>query len=321
MEIMQQAIIIDDCTLNKWEEIAVPDVDLFFFETIDEVRRCMPKDSLVIPRSEFNEHGSYQSIDIINSYQLWAVSRKGNFVCVAPSRLFPTINAEKKTFILEIQKRLNRGLIYSWYELQDVLHELPLSIQLETSKLIESYLFQYDGKTFIAFQKEMWSLLPKEFKRNVLRKLANSYMDEIPETNDVKVPKSIEKYINRFSAGNGSNCFAATLAAATDNSEASEWIITQWVHPETLLLGLEMQGFQEIGCGIDQLEPKDILLWKNDNADIIHASFHLENHLFFNKDGQTFFNPWQIVKKETLLRNWGRKNISVYRYDKKIGIV
>lgn len=309
---LMEKIYLDEQTLDKWSEIAVPNVDLFFFETIDEIRNYMPSESFFIPRSEFNEHGSYQTIDIINSYQLWAVSKKGKYVCVAPPQLFPTIDLEKKMAILEIQKRLNRGLIYNWSDLQGGLHSLPLSIQMDTLDKIESYLIQDEEETLIVFQKEMWSLLPKVFKRNVLSRLAESYMDEVPDLMNVKVPSSIEKYINRFPAANGPNCFAATLAAATENVEAREWIITQWVHLETLLLGLEMRGYQEIDSGMDQLEPKDIVLWKNDNANIIHASFHLENGLFFNKNGQTFFNPWQIVKRETLISNWG-SNISVYR--------
>lgn len=75
---LMEKIYLDEQTLDKWSEIAVPNVDLFFFETIDEIRNYMPSESFFIPRSEFNEHGSYQTIDIINSYQLWAVSKKAN---------------------------------------------------------------------------------------------------------------------------------------------------------------------------------------------------------------------------------------------------
>ncbi|MGE7884889.1 hypothetical protein [Bacillus sp. NPDC094077] len=64
---------------------------------------------------------------------------------------------------------------------------------------------------------------------------------------------------------------------------------------------------------IDSLLPSDILVWKNENNKVIHASFHVGDGYFFNKDGQSFFNPWQLVHMENLLITWWKERIEVYR--------
>ncbi|MGV3466769.1 MAG: hypothetical protein ACO1OT_15955 [Heyndrickxia sp.] len=315
MNNLNQTLIVDEYTLECWEDLAVPDIDLFFFETMEQVRNHLPFVSLIIPRTEFNGHNSYQNIDINNSYQLWAVSKNGKYVCVASTQLIANLDGEKRTAILHIQKRLNRGLIYHWEFVQDVLNAVSGPNQKETLEILESYLIHNEGESHIAFQKKMWSLLPSEFKRKLLRKVAESYMDieENPSLLDMKIPFSLEKYINRFPTMNGPNCFAATLAAATENSTVSEWVINQWVHPDTFLLGLEMRGYREVVCEIDHLEPSDIIAWKNEHSEIIHAAYYLGSDIFFNKNGQTFFNKWQVMRKETLVGIWGFENTTTYR--------
>ncbi|MBS4172815.1 hypothetical protein [Bacillus sp. FJAT-49736] len=313
MEKIKTKFKIEEEALRNWEAIAVPDVELFFFETIKQIQELMPLGTLIIPRHEFNNHRSYQAMDINNSYQLWGVSNSGNYVCVLPPVLFPTIGNEKKKAILKIQKKLNRGLIYPWTLVEEVLKELPLSKEDKTRNLMKPYIFDVDGETCVAFQKEMWCQAPQILRWKMLMKIAESYIDEIPEVEEAFLSPFLRKYSNRFPAINGPNCFAAALAAATEDVQASEWIINQWIHPDTFLLGLEMRGYKELECELDQLEPKDILVWKNQNAAFIHASFHLGKGLFFNKDGQTFFNRWQIISEADLYRSWGSKNLSVFR--------
>lgn len=65
---------------------------------------------------------------------------------------------------------------------------------------------------------------------------------------------------------------------------------------------------------LSDLHPKDIFIWHKQDGTINHASFHLGKGWFFNKNGQSFFNAWQIVNREDLLKNWGEENISVFRY-------
>jgi len=319
MSNLNQTSILDESTLDCWCQIAVPEIDLFFFETMEQVLNYLPIGSLIIPRSEFKEHNSYTNIDINNSYQLWNISKDGKYVCAAHPQLISSLDQDKRTAILHIQKRLNRVLIYPWVFVQEGLQAVAIIHQTETLELLESYLVQDEADSFIVFQKEMWSQLPVDFKRNLLSKLAESYMDieENLDFYDDKITPVLEKYTNRFPTMNGPNCLAATLAAATNRLEESEWIINQWVHPDTFLLGLELRGYKEVDCEIDQMQSRDIIVWKNEHSDIIHAAYYLGNGLFFNKNGQTFFNKWQVIRKETLVNNWGKENFMVYRSLKK----
>ncbi|GIN85924.1 hypothetical protein J6TS2_23100 [Heyndrickxia sporothermodurans] len=162
----------------------------------------------------------------------------------------------------------------------------------------------------------MWSQLPYSFKRDVLIKIADLYTDESIEiqgqVRDVmeQYPQII-KYANCFSANNGANCLAATLAAATEEIQRSEWIIHQWIHPETFKLGLKLRGYEEVEITLNHLLPKDVLVWGINN--IHHTAFHLGDGLFFNKNGQFFFNSWQILAQDVLLKIWGNQDIRVYR--------
>lgn len=40
---------------------------------------------------------------------------------------------------------------------------------------------------------------------------------------------------------------------------------------------------------------------------------HLGEQLYFNKDEQTMFNPWKILSKEQLYKEWEHLTIVKYR--------
>ncbi|MGE8207795.1 hypothetical protein ACQKP0_25340 [Heyndrickxia sp. NPDC080065] len=315
-----EVLPIEESVIQAWQEKAVPLYDLFFFTTIDEVKEYMPENILVIPRDEFNHHNVYQTIDTINSYEMWKISRKAKYVCVTPEELFPTIDRHTRTLLLNIQHELGRGLIYEWEILEPVLKNQPLQLQEEVWEIIESYIIQQD-KPYIVFQRNMWTMLPYSFKRDILIKVAKLYSDKLNKI-EGEVQEVLEqypqlnKYMNRFSKNHGPNCLAAVLAAATENSQVCDWIINQWVHPETFKLGLDLRGYKEVNSPLDELERKDILIWQDEHDNINHATFHLGNRWFFNKNGQSFFNGWQILAEEQLYKNWRKENIRVYRWNK-----
>ncbi len=121
-----------------------------------------------------------------------------------------------------------------------------------------------------------------------------------------KTPIYIRKYANKFPIESGSNCLSATLYAIT----GQDWIIHEWVHPNTFLNGLKRADFFQIS---DVIEKGDIITWVNESGVIQHAAYHIENNLFFNKNGQTFFNPWKITDLNKLNEEWGQYKLNVYR--------
>ncbi|MFD2444019.1 hypothetical protein ACFSO7_08470 [Bacillus sp. CGMCC 1.16607] len=68
------------------------------------------------------------------------------------------------------------------------------------------------------------------------------------------------------------------------------------------------EEFQDEG-----LHQGDIVTWKDENATIQHAAYSIGDELYFNKHGQTMFNPWKILSKEQLDKEWGHLTIVKYR--------
>ncbi|OOP70327.1 hypothetical protein BWZ43_00395 [Heyndrickxia oleronia] len=64
---------------------------------------------------------------------------------------------------------------------------------------------------------------------------------------------------------------------------------------------------------MNHLNPKDILIWQDENGQMIHTTFYLGRDYFFNKDGQSIFNGWQIISLDHLIKSWGANSIHIYR--------
>jgi hypothetical protein len=79
----------------------------------------------------------------------------------------------------------------------------------------------------------------------------------------------------------------------------NRWIISQWIQQGALLTGLHLQGYELFtetsSVSTELVKEGDVLIWKNSDQVPIHASYSLGDSLVFNKDGQTMFNPWQVV--------------------------
>ena len=67
----------------------------------------------------------------------------------------------------------------------------------------------------------------------------------------------------------------------------------------------------------DGVQKGDIITWENENGVIKHAAYHIADNLFFNKNGQTFFNPWKITDLSMLNEEWGHYRMEVYRKGQK----
>ncbi|MEN2766301.1 hypothetical protein [Ornithinibacillus xuwenensis] len=145
------------------------------------------------------------------------------------------------------------------------------------------------------------------------------YLDEIELSNQKmielkKIYPHLASYFNTFWNANGANCLASTLAALSESDVQINWIITKWVTQDSFFHGLVNYHYDALdSSSIRSLNPKDVLVWKGEENALLHATFYLGDGYFFNKDGQSFINPWQIVTLEKLISTWGNENISVYR--------
>ena len=282
--------------VREWIENFVPKIDIFFIE-----EKMLPvlaehlKEVLVIPRKEFFEHTTYNQIQLVNSYMYWNISKSVEYVLVAQPDWIDKLPVQSKRDILYTQFKVGRGLIF------------PMSLFSDPPAIPEEYIFEEDGQKFIVVQHGMWNVLSYESKEGAIQEYAKLWDNwsccEVPE----HTPVHIEKYANSFSSVAGSNCLSATLFAIT----GQEWIIGEWVYPETFLKGLEREKFYRTTT--DRIQKEDVMAWVDDKGIVQHAAYHLGNNFFFNKNGQTCFNPWKIINSEQLNEEWNQYEKIVYR--------
>ena len=309
MVLVNKRIHLSQGKLERWDESFVPEKDLFFFREQDQhVIKELGVNCLLFSREEFRNHPTYAAISYASSYMYWTLAEDITTVVVLPHRVFPTLQDSLKTKILIIQQEVGRGLIFEARYFEGILRE-------PAKTLLLPYEFVSNNRQYVALQKEIWNQLPKSLKSDLLNRIAFDY--DTPGVFDPYIPQEsvTSSYVNTYPNEHGANCLSSTLfvAASIEAGFAIDWIIKEWVHPVTFINGLAQLGYKEAPLSKDAIFPHDILVWRDKQNRVIHASFHIGKQYFFNKNGQTFFNPWKTVHMRELEEEWGMHSVHVYR--------
>ncbi|MCG7345952.1 hypothetical protein MHZ92_17710 [Sporosarcina sp. ACRSL] len=287
--------------LHHWIDKYVPEKDLFFMKESDMAAyENELSGTLVFPKNEFFKHSSYNSIQMVNSYMYWNLSKNIDYVIVAHPNWVDSMPRNKKEALFKLQVVMGRGLAG------------PLSYLTDDNLFPEEYIIEVDGERFGILQRMMWLALPYTLKEEIICRTAQLYDEWTSTPAPAELPSHLEKYANSFSTNPGANCLAATLYAISFHPEEEEWIIHEWVHGETFARKLTQAGYFNVD---DSIKGGDVVVWVNEEAIIQHAAYCIDGQLFFNKNGQTFFNPWKIVHWQELEEEWKKFTPCVYRRD------
>ncbi|MGR3764543.1 hypothetical protein [Rossellomorea sp. NS-SX7] len=283
-------------TIDYWINAFVPEKDLFFLPAKEfEHFKEYIDTALVIPRQEFFNHATYKQIQLNNSYQYWNISVEVDYILVVTPDWVKSLTPDKKEFLFHIQKEVGRGLIY------------PISYSALDSSIPKEHIIEVDGEHFIILQKAMWKEIPYDIRKNLMVEFAQQWEKWDSCHYPLEAPTFLKKIANTFPTSSGGNCLSATLFAVSQQ----EWIINEWVHPETFKQGLKSRNYTQ--TLIQGIQKGDVVIWENSDGEIQHASFCIGNDLFFNKNGQTFFNPWKVVGFAELTEIWGDYNMKIFR--------
>ena len=283
-------------TISEWIKTYVPNKDLFFlpgtnFASFKEHIR----DVLVIPHKEFKNHSSYKQVQLANSYEYWNLSKDVAYVLVTPPGWVNHLPAEKKIELFHIQVAVGRGLIH------------PISNFSGDTSSLHNNVVEMKGEEYAVFHKVMWEELSYRCKKELITDIAQDWEEWTCYDVPTLAPPHLLPFANTFPSRAGSNCLSATLFAITQQ----EWIVHEWVHPQTFLLRLELEDYHVIP---DQdLRAGDVVTWENEDGIIQHASYCIDGQFFFNKRGQTFFNAWSIVHLDDLKEDWGHYHTKTFR--------
>lgn len=283
----------DKNVLKSWSNLYVPDKDLFFITKALLDSDIDFTDVLVMPKEEFYKHNTYKQLHYVNSYEYWNI-RNIQYVVVAEKEWIETLSQRSQKLIFKMQIQCERGLV------------VPVRF-IENIDMFPSLYIQ-DGNIII--QRLMWERLDHSFKEKLLKNMVQEWWDngECVDTPS-SFPDFLKPYTNKFSHHQGSNCLAAVLYAITEGKQT--WFIHEWIHQSTFIEKLKQFNYKQYD-GSD-IKPNDIVIWKDDNSIIQHAAYHIEDNLYFNKQGQTMFNPWKIISKEQLYQEWKHLDSVIYR--------
>lgn len=282
--------------IEDWIRSYVPEKDLFFLPEKDLIFfEEYLQNVLVIPREEFFEHKSYNQIQLVNSYEYWNISKEVQYVIVASSDWVNSLPAKKKKHLFYIQMEYGRGLIY------------PISFSFRATSVLKENVIETNEEHFLILQRAIWEGLSYNIKIDLIKEFALQWEDWTCYGYPEKAPLYIKKFANTFPSCSGSNCLSATLFAITQQ----EWMIYEWVHPRTFIQSLKKANYSLTSS--QEIELSDIAIWEDLDGVIQHASYHIGDSLFFNKNGQTYFNPWKIIDFTELKEKWSKYSMSIYR--------
>lgn len=285
--------------VDHWIKSYVPEKDFFFLQSRDISHLNLDLNQvLVIPEDEFFGHVSYKQIQLVNSYEFWKRSNEVAYVIVAHPDWVTQLPIETKKELFENQVKLGRGLI------------LPYAIFPTGNEIPIEHILRENEEKHVVLHYAMWQRLSNKTKAHVLREYAKEWDKWFCYEPPKQIPSHLKIYANTFPSHGGSNCLSAALFAMT----GQRWIIHEWVHPKTFVQALTNEHYVKTE---DSLLEGDVVTWENSAGVIQHASYYIGNQLFFNKNGQTFFNPWKIVDFADLDEQWHHFQMNIYRQQTK----
>ncbi|WP_336825262.1 hypothetical protein [Sporosarcina sp. USHLN248] len=292
--------------IMKWVDTYIPERDLFFLAENDlPFYQDYLSGILLFPSKEFFNHSSYSNIEMVNSYMYWTISKDAQFVIVAPPSWIESLPSVKKEMLFKRQHELGRGLLGS------------LSMVSDKNSIPQDYIVEVNDEQIVALQKAMWTNLPYSTKEEIVCKTAREYDEWTAEQAPANLPSHLVAYANSFATLHGANCLAAVLYAISSEPARDEWIIKEWVHDQTFALTLQQADYNMTD---GPFQETDVIVWIDEQDIIQHAAYCIDGKHFFNKNGQTCFNPWKIVDWANLSNEWNRFTHRIYRKEQKTSV-
>lgn len=278
--------------IEAWCQTFVPEETLYWINSTFFVD--LPSSVLILPREEFSRHPAYKNPHLSNAYLTWMMEVCVTHVVHAPANAIDGLRQDVKSRLLEYQVKTNRGLV------------LPLTVE-QRNEVSDDAIVEKDGETFIVLDESNWKKLSTETRHSLIYRYAKEWDPWEGERCDERTPAHLATYANTFPIHEGSNCLAATLFAATQH----EWMIHQWIHPETFLQTIQQSGFETVTDAVP--ESGDVLTFWNEQEQLVHASYCVRENLYFNKHGQVRFNPWKLIDHDELSKHWGSYHMRIER--------
>ncbi len=279
--------------LDIWMDIYLPDRDLFFIdqEDLGRIPDQVLEDVLVIEIDRFYQHPNYRVPNYTNSYEYWNI-KGASHVIVARSHWIEVLDRQWASYILKRQVELNRGLVLLKSFLEDQ----------------EDFPEDYIVGDYLILQKNMWEKLARRQKEALIINMLYSWWDDGQALEVPGLESHLASYANSYSVIQGVNCLATALYSI---SGGKEFYMEEWVFEDVFLRDLSYYSYER--SEEKELKAKDLVVFFDSQGRLVHASYYIGEEVFFNKQGQTIFNPVKLISKDRLLSSWKDYDWVIYR--------
>jgi hypothetical protein len=298
-------------TRRAWERVLVfPREPVFVTESAVGL---LPPETVILERDELAEDFTAAPLELRDSYWTYAVGQDARRVALLAPAEWRSLPSEERAELRGLQWRLGRGQLYDWSFAHDILRN-------ETGVLrrLDAEVFEADGRPMLDLTWDIWWAMSRRARAAWLARyvgtiasdgepaclsstLADPFWAALPARG---CGPAVRVLAGTFAGRSGPNCFAAVLAGVTNALAAGLSAAQLWLHGDPFLRNLRARGFERQAGPVEAAEAGDVLIWEDGGRDMVHAALCLGDGLAFQKQGQGWALPWQVVPLAALLRDW-----------------
>lgn len=319
--VIGDAILIDT-TLATLVKRFLPPCDLYYFEAEHIHRYLIEAGIPVYTREEFSRSFPRFSLDYGAVYHMFDLAiPEVPWVTLLHASEWRSISRELQAELMVSQIRCGRGSVYcaDWFGNADRPANNTVTV---------------DGRWFYGLTAGDWQAKGvAEQKLWVLKWLRKWHQDDGPAVGGElnggfeRVPYGlIHEYAGRFADQSGPNCFAAAIGMVLGGTGVASYpqsrrLMTQWLHQAPFFRLLDAQRYERVTevrtiAHTSAVQPTDVLVWCTSDGTAQHAAFAVAPDTVFQKGGQGWESPWQLVRLEDVWYNESLQSggyIALYR--------
>lgn len=280
-----------DADLQYWIDTFIPTPELWWWDNAAVPNQHMA--ARVIPRGENRNDEIAGNITWVNAYLAWRMKPDTFVVIVDHGAWFAGLSEADQRRVRERQVALGRGKCVP-------LTRFGADADIPSTAIVDD---------LVVLDRALWHSLSEQTQRSVMKAELGDWDRATSYAVPNGAPRHIADIANRFVWQEGVNCLAVTAFAITTRQQD----VLQWMMPD---------AFEDILCawgytneGNATLRSGDVVVFRSESGDIIHAAYALSPDRLLNKSGQTSFNPVAIVNPQELQEDWGEFTMSVWKRD------
>lgn len=300
---------ITSTLLARWSDNLVAQYAPFFVS--ERIRAQLSPLHLIFTHSEF---GTMRlSLDVIDSYQTYAVADEAEWVVLLSSADFDALPTATQRDLLYEQWQFGRGQLYPWEEVKHFFADSSPTLtikkrQVETDKGIQLMLDRVIWEQFSHQRREQWLLHFVRQQQSNYSRIAFAELDAFQRQNP-----ALSQLCNTFVVNSGANCFATTIAATTSSVASAHTTSKLWLHQAPFLRQLSALGYTE-SSRIHEDRYDTILIFWDEQNQAQHACYCLGDGIALNKNSQAWYHPRELVKVSDVIADWKDDQLVVKAY-------